>query len=456
MPNLESKYLYKRIFADMAEGAALVGMDGRLALANAPFLKILGISNTGRGLEDISGKPFASLFFEYEQNDAFNQLILDSIYDRGVSHNSVVSFFTGSETKQLFVTTSYLTEHEEKHGVIIMINDVTELYELRDALLAMERIKQLNNQLQRRNKLISETFGRYLSDDIVKQLLDSPEGSRLGGKKEMVTILMSDLRGFTAMSEVLPPVDLMLMLNNYLGKMTDLIQLNKGTIIEFIGDAILAVFGAPIKCGDHAANAVLCAIEMQNAMAEVNKYNASNGYPALEMGIGINTGNVILGNIGSEKRAKYGIVGQNINLCGRIEGCTIGGQVLISQSAKDCIPNVSFKGKQTISPKGISGPIDIYEVTAIGDVALNTTEQVFATLNPPLQAELYLLEDKYAAETGHSVTITAISQNEALLDCNLEKGQNVKLVVNGSEVFAKAVSDNRVHFRAADREKFFC
>ena len=193
-----------------------------------------------------------------------------------------------------------------------------------------EKVRERTEQLEVRTRFIEQTFGRYMSSEIADSLLKSAEGLDFGGQKKTVTIMMSDLRGFAAFSDSLPPETIVTLLNNYLSEMTTVIQKYNGTIDEFIGDAILTIFGAPFQRPDDAERAVACALEMQLAMPRVNAWNAEHGLPELEMGIGINTGEVVVGNIGSRKRAKYGVVGSNVNLAGRIEGYTIGGQILIS------------------------------------------------------------------------------------------------------------------------------
>ena len=315
----------ERVILDMFEGVIIIGLDGVITSVNPAAEEILEKSS-----EELVGKRFARAFFEYEENDAFNQAILDAIYDSGSRHSNFVPYYTGKATKQLHISTSFLRDGDEHLALIAVLNDISELAELRDALTAMERIKALNGQLEMRNKLLSETFGRFLSDDIVRQLLETPDGLALGGKKRELTIMMSDLRGFTALSERMGAQELIHLLNHYLGEMTEIIQRNAGTIIEFIGDGIMAIFGAPAPSEKHETEAVQAAVEMQAAMAGINAWNTAHGYPALEMGIGIHTGEVIVGNIGSEKRTKYGVVGSSVNLTGRIESYTVGGEILIS------------------------------------------------------------------------------------------------------------------------------
>src|SRR5579883_3433245 len=173
------------------------------------------------------------------------------------------------------------------------------------------------------------TFGRYLTDEVVASLLETPGGLTLGGERRKVTILISDLRGFSAISERLPPEQVVTILNLYLGTMSDTITRYSGTINEFIGDGIFVMFGAPIYREDDSERAVACAIAMQSAMVEVNRQNQQLGLPALEMGIGIHTGEVVDGNIGSQRRAKYTVIGNHVNLAARIESYTVGGQILI-------------------------------------------------------------------------------------------------------------------------------
>ncbi len=147
-----------------------------------------------------------------------------------------------------------------------------------------EQLLALNQQLEARNRFIRETFGRYTSDDIVEVLLDMPEGLKLGGEKRELTILMSDLRGFTAMVERLEPATVVALLNHYLSAMIEVIQRHGGTIDEIIGDAILVLFGAPARLPDAPRRAVACALEMQQAIERVNAHNVHLGWPAISIG----------------------------------------------------------------------------------------------------------------------------------------------------------------------------
>jgi adenylate cyclase len=229
-----------------------------------------------------------------------------------------------------------------------------------------DKEEQYRQQLERNEKFIRATFGRYLSDEIVTDILERPEGLELGGDLRRVSIMMSDIRGFSSLCENLAPAQVVTLLNRYLGAMTDIIMAHHGTIDEFIGDAILAVFGAPQRRDDDADRAVSCALAMQAAMIEINARNEADGFPALNTGIAINTGDVIAGNIGSERRSKYGFVGHPMNVASRIEDITGGGEILVSDSTLRSLKgNYSLGLSQQVNVKGIDETIVVHQITGI-------------------------------------------------------------------------------------------
>jgi class 3 adenylate cyclase len=267
-----------------------------------------------------------------------------------------------------------------------------------------DEIGRLAADLELRNRFIQNTFGRYLSDDVVKSLLESPEGLRLGGERRKVTILMSDLRGFTSLSESLGPETVVRTLNTYLGAMADVILRHQGLIDEFIGDAVLAIFGAPEPRSDDARRAVACAIHMQLAVDALNEKNQKEGLPRIEMGVAIHTGEVVVGNIGSEKRAKYGVVGSPVNHAGRIESFTVGGQILVSEATlREAGDDVAVGERFAIDAKGAKEPIVVHDLLGIAGehaVSLPARGEIFV----PLRAELPVEYSVMAGKTAGSET----------------------------------------------------
>ncbi|BAZ02238.1 adenylate/guanylate cyclase [Tolypothrix tenuis PCC 7101] len=278
-------------------------------------------------------------------------------------------------------------------------------------------LAQANTDLEKRNSLIRQVFGRYLSDEIVANLLDSPEGLKLGGERRRITILTSDLRGFTAISERSQPEEVITILNIYLEYMADVITQYQGTINEFMGDGILVLFGAPMPKEDDAAKAVACACAMQLAMTAVNERLQHLGFPQLDMGIGINTGLVILGNIGSQKRTKYGVVGSQVNLTYRIESYTTGGEVLISdETLKAAGSIVQLSGNRQVQPKGVKQPITVHQVYGIsGDynLFLSIEAEEFLPLSGIIPIQYALLEEKHISTTIYQGSIVELSAKGA-------------------------------------------
>jgi adenylate cyclase len=312
-----------------------------------------------------------------------------------------------------------------------------------------EQLVDLNKQLERRNQFIRQTFGRYTSEDIVGVLLDLPEGLKLGGEKRQVTLLMSDLRGFTALAERLEPTVVVALLNHYLSAMIDIIQQQGGTIDEIIGDAILVIFGAPVAMPDAALRAVRGALEMQQAMRGVNAYNRRQGWPEIEMGIALNTGEVVVGNIGSTKRSKYGVVGQMVNLTARIETFTVGGQVLVSPSLISAVHQGLVLGEEIeVHGKGMQQPLRCRELLGHADhpeLSLQEEEQVFLNLAEPLSLSYVVLTGKQLDGPRQPATLVSVSPRQAVIEVTgqLLPYANIMLeqeaMFQGEELYAKVL-----------------
>ncbi len=209
---------------------------------------------------------------------------------------------------------------------------------------------------------IRDTFGRYVSQEVVTEILKSPGGVDLMGEMRDITILVADLRGFTQIADSLNPRKVLELINRFLQEMTDIILTHQGTIDEFTGDGILVFFGAPRVLPDHSLRAVACALEMQEAMKRLNQENVALGFPELRMGIGINRGELIIGNIGSEKRKKYGAVGSPINIAFRIEAETHGGDILVSPTVRERVNGaIAFEHRATAHLKGLEKPVTLYQ-----------------------------------------------------------------------------------------------
>jgi len=213
---------------------------------------------------------------------------------------------------------------------------------------------------------IKKAFSQYVPDKIVENLIDNPEQLKLGGEQRELTILFSDIADFTSISEKMIPADLVSLLNEYLTEMTRIIIENDGTIDKYIGDAILAEFGAPVMIEKHADSAVAGAILMQRKLSELNSKWKEKGYPEIHCRIGINTGNVIIGNMGSEQVFDYTAIGDSVNLAARLESANkfYNTKILISEFTNKKLNSNLFRVRllDLIKVKGKETAVKIYEV----------------------------------------------------------------------------------------------
>jgi sigma-B regulation protein RsbU (phosphoserine phosphatase) len=292
--------------------------------------------------------------------------------------------------------------------------------------------RQLTDYIAKRD-FIRDTFGRYVTQEVVKKLLEDREALELGGETRELTILLADLRGFTALTADMHPEQVITFLNRYLGRMIEVLVDHRAIIDEILGDGILAFFGAPEPLPDHPARAVACALSMQAAMEEINRLNAADGLPHLQMGIAVNTGLVVVGNIGSEKRAKYSVVGSEVNFTARLESYSVGGQVLISASTYERVRDqVAVHGSLQVQMKGVPLPATVYDVRGIGapyDIHLKTRRDHLIALTAPLAVQVFLIKDKIVQGAADRAWVTHLCDTSAqiTLEGDLEAWDDVRL-----------------------------
>jgi class 3 adenylate cyclase len=292
-----------------------------------------------------------------------------------------------------------------------------------DLKRAVTEVQTLAHKLEQRNQFIRSTFGRYLSDDVVSELLDSPDGTRLGGERRTITILVADLRGFTALSERLEPELVVTVLNRFLERMIDIVLQYGGTVHEIMGDGLLVFFGAPTSAPDDTERAVACALTMQRAIPELNHENCAVAIPELEMGIGVGTGDVVVGNIGCERRSKYGAVGRHINLTFRIESCSVGGQVLVCPNTfAKLADRLEVAGTEAIQVKGLREPLQLADVCGLTGTYAVALDAAASSTAPPLETELpatvWRLEGKKVSPQPIAARVQRLSTSGAILACS--------------------------------------
>ena len=372
------------IFAHMEDSVFVTNFQGDVLYMNAGAEKLFGCQRVGHNIKLWQVIPIV------ERNDPLIQLFIDALRHREKSIQALTDYENADGTRfQLRV--SITCGGEDSPVFIVVISDLTRLFQVNSA------------------------FVRYTSPEIADYVLNSPEGSRQGGRRKEVSVLMSDLRGFTAISSRLSSENLIQMLNDYFAVMSDIISRYKGTIIEFLGDGIFVVFGAPNDLPSHAEAAISCALEMQNAMEQVNQRNRENGFPALEMGIGISSGAATVGNIGSDKRMKFGCVGDSVNLAGRTESLTAGGQVLVTEYTLSIMKEKpEIQHIRSFLPKGKEAPVQVYEITGLGSIrlkALPAGRPVWHDLACEVPFDFHLLEGKSVAVPLYRGTLLRLSDD---------------------------------------------
>ena len=218
----------------------------------------------------------------------------------------------------------------------------------------------------REKRKVKRLFGRYVSKDVYRQLLEDPSSAELGGRRREMTVLFSDIRGFTTVSEQGSPEAIVRMLNEYFTRMVDIVFAHRGTIDKFVGDMVMALFGAPLDDPDHARHAVDAALSMIESLQALNARWRDEGKPPLEIGIGINTGPMIAGNIGSEAIMSYTVIGDAVNLGSRLESLNkeFGTRIIISDATLRRIGGAyAVRPLGDVVVKGKTKPVAIFEVT---------------------------------------------------------------------------------------------
>ena len=223
----------------------------------------------------------------------------------------------------------------------------------------------------REKRRVKALFGRYVSRDVFRQLMDHPEMAALGGTRREMSVLFSDIRGFTRVTESGEPEALVAQLNEYFTRMVEVVFRHEGTVDKFVGDMVMALYGAPVKDPRHAEHAVASAMQMVSELAELNRRWAAEGRPQLDIGIGVNSGEMIAGNIGSSSIMSYTVIGDHVNLGARLESLNkdYGTRIIISDATRSQLVGAyTYRPLGSVVVKGKSRPVAIFEVVVASPV----------------------------------------------------------------------------------------
>jgi adenylate cyclase len=214
-----------------------------------------------------------------------------------------------------------------------------------------------------REEVARANYSRFLPEVVVKQMLENPDSFKLGGVSQTITILFADIRGFTRISEHAPPEKIVSLLNRYFSAMTEIIFAHGGTLDKYLGDGLMALFGAPTATPDDASNALNAAVAMQRRMLGINRELHDEGFPEIGVGMGLHTGEVVVGYIGSDRRSEYTAIGDTVNTSSRLESNARGGEILISDAtAKAGHSRYKLQPREPIMVKNRQQPVKLWEV----------------------------------------------------------------------------------------------
>jgi adenylate cyclase len=239
------------------------------------------------------------------------------------------------------------------------------------SILATVSELHLFRQTNQYARYLRTAFSSYVSDDLVKQIIKQPESLALGGKEQEISILFSDIRNFTSLSETLSPTDLISVLNEFFDPLTKVAMLNHGMLDKYIGDAMMVIFNAPVEVQDHADKACISALQMVDLSRALNAKISDRLSNPIEIGIGINTGAAVVGNVGSSERFSYTALGDSVNTASRLEGLTkrYGVKVIISEYTRARLNQQAFfdlRHLDRVRVKGKHKAMDIYELCSAG------------------------------------------------------------------------------------------
>jgi len=296
---------------------------------------------------------------------------------------------------------------------------------------------QILQEAVRRMRASLRSFTRFAPQQIVQEIVVQGKEAMLGGERREVTVLFADLRNFTRFSDSTAPEGVVLLLNRHFDRMVQIIAEHGGYVVDFVGDSLFAVFGAPEPDPEHASRAVKCAVAMQLARQELNAPMLRLDLPVLEMGVGLNSGSCVVGNMGSRSRIKYGVVGQAVNLAARIESFTVGGQVLISDATFRLVQEeVIAAGPLEVFGKGLAGPLHLWEVRGLKglpEAQLAPTVPELTRLSRPIPIRLRLLRGKRVEPEVHEARLLALSLAgaEIVTDLKLEVFSSLQVQLPG-------------------------
>jgi len=350
--------------------------------------KIILVGTTAPGLLDLRSTPVAKVYPGVEVHANMISGILDQNLKEkpaymlgaevvwllliGIALSFLLPFFTPAKailaSAFTLIVTAGLSLVAWQYGDVLM--------PVANSLVMIALLFALNMSYgyfveSRTKRQITGLFGQYVPSELVEEMAKHPESVSMEGESREMTILFSDVRGFTTISEGLDPKELSLLMNEFLTPLSRVVYKYRGTIDKYMGDCIMAFWGAPLPDQDHARNAILAGIEMQATLRALQPHFKERGWPEIRVGVGINTGRVSVGNMGSEVRVAYTVMGDEVNLASRLEGITkqYGVNIIVGENTRHLVTEFLYRELDHVRVKGKDKPVAIYEPVALASEA---------------------------------------------------------------------------------------
>ncbi len=341
----QQEQMQRDILRSLSNGVISTDKAGNVIAANESAKKLLGRSEEER----IEGKSVQELV-RLEKGD-FSKWFTDALAAE-----------SEKSRQQYYPEQTLLSQGEEQHSINLSINSIADAADSNNVYGALVVMEDISNE-----KRLKSTMYRYMTQEVAEQLLASGD-TGLGGKRKEVTVLFSDIRSYTTLTEGMEAEAVVAMLNEYFESMVDAVFQYKGTLDKYIGDAIMAVFGSPLPLADHAWMAVQTAVEMRHRLEDFNKKRVFESKQTISIGIGVHSDEVVSGNIGSSKRMELTSIGDGVNLGSRLEGTSkmYGTDIVISEKTfLPCKDKIYVRELDFITVKGKNEPVKIYELVGL-------------------------------------------------------------------------------------------
>ncbi|MEB3212374.1 MAG: adenylate/guanylate cyclase domain-containing protein, partial [Leptolyngbyaceae bacterium] len=357
----QQEQMQRDMLRSLSNSVLSTDREGRVIAANESALKLLDLQTD----DPIEGQFVRDLIHIEERS--FAECIDSALHPKDKQDQE--QYYP----EQTLLSKPGIADAGEQHSVNLSINSITDVEDennIYGALVVMDDISD--------EKRMKSAMYRYMSQEVAEQALSSGE-LKLGGDRKEVSVLFSDIRSFTTIAESMEAEELVIMLNEYFELMVDAVMENKGTLDKYIGDAIMAVFGSPLKLDDHEYRAVQTSVEMRHRLEGFNRDRQNRNLKPISIGIGLNSGHVISGNIGSSKRLEFTAIGDGVNLSARLEGATkqYGCDIVISENTYEpCKDHVWVRELDRIRVKGKNKSVGIYELVALRDEQLSDAQKL--------------------------------------------------------------------------------